>query len=578
MMCRGWIVVLLMVAVACEKKNDGRPEPYPAYPDDLPQVTDVNFTNILGCFIDGVEEKTALIPGAYDAMDGIADSSTVRVVLDPTRVISEVSKFVYGNNVNQYCGDFKFITHLSEYITLLNPHILRYPGGLHSNEFFWNAHGRANLPDDLPIRLLNSEKNEFIPYWVPGFAGDSWNFNLDDFYGFLKATNTEALFTVNYSYARYGTGPDPVGTAAHLAADWVRYDFQKTQELGLAPTQYWEIGNENCASWASGYWIDTSLNQDGQPERISPKLYGQHVAVFADSMRKAAAEYGHSIYIGSQNDVGVFEGAGNAPDWMVDHTYFTPYAQNSNAKGILSSVKNEIPRYPLKTNNETTKYGISLKPTTLTEWNIFAEGSGQNTSYINGMHAVQVLGEMIKNQYGLANRWDIVNGWSSSGDDMGMFSLGSDPDGMAGRGNPRAMFYYMYYFQNFMGDKMVNHAMDGATTDIIVYPSTFSSGEMGIILVNKGTTSQVVQFYFRNFEPGDRFYYYTLTGGNERAAEGSPAKEMSRQVFVNGIGPKLKLGGPIDELLTIKPFSAEVTNTFKMESPALSVQFILIED
>jgi hypothetical protein len=145
---------------------------------------------------------------------------------------------------------------------------------------------------------------------------------------------------------------------------------------------------------------------------ITPELYGQHLAIFADSMRKAAAEFGHTIYIGSQNNVGVFARAGNAPDWMVDHTYFTPYQQNSSAKTILNSVVDEMPDYPEKTERETNKYGLPMKAYTLTEWNIFAEGSGQNTSYINGMHAVMVLGEMIRNQYGMGNRWDIVNGWA----------------------------------------------------------------------------------------------------------------------------------------------------------------------
>jgi hypothetical protein len=566
--------VIFSGLVACDKPDTG----FEPYPDDLPQVPDVPYTSILGCFSAGIEEKTATVPDTYDEIGLLADSSTARVVIDPEVVVAEVSKFVYGNNVNQYCGDYNLVTHLADYVSLLNPHILRYPGGLHSNEYFWSAQGRANLPSDLPPKLLNGSRQPYTPYWVPGFYGDSWNFNLDDFYTFLKNTSSEALFTVNYSYARYGTGPTPLQTAAHLAAEWVRYDYRKTQELGIPPTRYWEIGNENCASWASGYYIDPALNQDGQPEKITPKLYGQHVVVFADSMRKAAAEFGHTIYIGSQNDVGVFEGAGNSPDWMVDHTYFTPYGQNSNAKSILNSVRTEVAYYPGKTKNETVKNGLPLKPTTMTEWNIFAEGSGQTSSYINGMHAVQVLGEMIKNQYGMGNRWDVVNGWGSKGDDMGMFSLGTDPDGMAGRGNPRAMFYYMYYFQHFMGDKMVNHAMDGATADIIVYPSTFSSGEMGIILMNKGTTAQTVQFYFMNFIPGKRFYYYNLTGGNERSGEASPAREMSWQVFVNGIGPSKTLGGPIEDLLTIKPYSSSMTNTFKIKSPPLSVQFILVEN
>ncbi|HJX72497.1 MAG TPA: hypothetical protein VJ346_11105 [Bacteroidales bacterium] len=569
------LIGLFLLFFSCKKEDDG--EVAEVYPDDLPVVQEITFTNLLGCFSSGIEEKTATIPAQYDEIDKPIMTATVRVVIDPSILVAQVSKYIYGNNVNQYCGKLNIETKLVGYLNILKPHILRYPGGLHSNEFFWNSDTRANLPDDLPEKLLDYARKEYDPYWCVGINGDSWNFGINSFYELLKKTNCEAVMTVNYSYARYGTGPAPVQTAAHLAAEWVRYDYKKTLEMGIQPTRYWEIGNENCASWASGYYINKSLNQDGQPEMITPELYGQHLTVFTDSMRKAAAESGHTIYIGSQNDIGVFAGAGNAPDWMVDHTYFTPYQQNSSAKTILNSVVDEMPEYPEKTKTETSKYGLPMKAYTLTEWNIFAEGSGQNTSYINGMHAVMVLGEMIKNQYGMGNRWDIVNGWTSTGDDMGMFSLGTDPDGPTAKWNPRAIFYYMYYFQEFFGDKMVNYAIDSTGSDILVYPSSFSSGELGIILLNKELDEQIVQFYFRNFAPGGRYYYYSLTGGNERAAESLRAAEMSRQVFMNGIGPSTIVGGPADSFQTIHPYSSTMTNTFKVISPARSVQYILME-
>ena len=78
---------------------------------------------------------------------------------------------------------------------------------------------------------------------------------------------------------------------AHLAADWVRYDNGRTK--------LWEIGNENFGSWEWGYRIDPALNKDGQPEFVTGALYAQHFKVFADSMRKAAADVGSTIYIGA---------------------------------------------------------------------------------------------------------------------------------------------------------------------------------------------------------------------------------------------------------------------------------------
>ena len=53
-------------------------------------------------------------------------------------------------------------------------------------------------------------------------------------------------------------------------------------------TKFWEIGNETYGNWEAGYMIDVTKNQDQQPAVVTGALYGQHVNVFADSMRAAA--------------------------------------------------------------------------------------------------------------------------------------------------------------------------------------------------------------------------------------------------------------------------------------------------
>ena len=126
-------------------------------------------------------------------------------------------------------------------------------------------------------------------YGQSGISGDITT--PDQYYRLRKKINvTEGLITVNYAYARYGTSIDPVAKAAHLAADWVRYDNGRTK--------FWEIGNENAGPWEYGWMIDTSINKDGQPQIISGELYGKHFRIFADSMKAAAEEIGAAIYIG----------------------------------------------------------------------------------------------------------------------------------------------------------------------------------------------------------------------------------------------------------------------------------------
>ena len=133
---------------------------------------------------------------------------------------------------------------------------------------------------------------------------------------------------------------DPVAQAAHLAADWVRYDKGRTR--------FWEIGNEVFGSWEAGYRINTSLNKDGQPEYINGTLYGKHCKVFIDSMKAAAAETGAEIYIGAVAveasgtgpanwNVDLMKEVGGEIDFYIIHNYFTPWNQNSNADVILKT-------------------------------------------------------------------------------------------------------------------------------------------------------------------------------------------------------------------------------------------------
>ena len=99
--------------------------------------------------------------------------------------------------------------------------------------------------------------------------------------------------------------------------------------------------------------IDTTLNKDGQPQIITGELYGKHFKVFADSMRKAAAEIGATIYIGGQIvvdgenswnfvdrtwNLGFFKEVGNYADFYVIHDYF----DNANVSSIFNSAKTKI--------------------------------------------------------------------------------------------------------------------------------------------------------------------------------------------------------------------------------------------
>ncbi len=512
-------------------------------------------------FLDDWQPKTVESP-QYTNTPQPSEPATVTVSVFFNDTITKVPKYVYGNNGVPWARKMNNNSGLMEDITKLQPNVLRWPGGNLSNTYFWNAspgNGPSDIPPDMEIKVINT-----------GVHTASWAMTLNDYYDMLDKTNSTGCICVNYSYARYGTGTDPVATAAHLAADWVQYDNGRTK--------YWEIGNENMGPWEAGYEIDTTLNQDGQPRIISGDLYGRHSCVFIDSMKAAANEVGWEIKIGvnvmdkhvDYNDVmknwnkTIMPEIADKADFLIVHSYYTPYNQNSSVATILNSAADtkDFKNFALK--DLKTYGGKDNLPVALTEWNIFAVGSKQAVSYINGMHATLVLGELIKNKYGEATRWDLMNNWAD-GDDHGIFASSNEP-GVA-YGTPHAPFYYMYYFQRYFGDRFVNSTVSGSS-NIISYASSFSSGQSGVVLVNKGTTKQIVQLDLENMPNAKSYYRFVLTGGTDNG-------DFSRKVYVNGEGPEGEAGGPVN-YESVKALGKSIYGDIKIETPPLSVTYVLV--
>ncbi|MGC1391520.1 MAG: T9SS type A sorting domain-containing protein [Bacteroidales bacterium] len=524
-----------------------------------------------GCFIVDFHSKTAVIP-PYEDHKQPDFYPTVTLTVDPADTLAKVSKYIYGNNANPYMTQIVTEPDLMANIRRLEPNIIRYPGGNLSSVFFWNSI-KNQPPADAPAMIADADGNLVdAGYWY-GKNSDSWTLSLDNYYSMLSQTNNTGIITVNYGYARYGTGPEPAITAAHYAADWVRYDNGRTK--------YWEIGNESGGPWQAGFRINMAANQDGQPEIISGALYGEHFKIFADSMKKAAMETGHTIYIGAQLlqydasssynppdrtwNQGFFNSAGNKTDFFIVHNYYTPYNENSTPAVILNSGQTETINMMAFLKSNTAANNVEMKPLALTEWNIFAVGSKQACSYINGILATLVLGELIKQQYGQASRWDLANGYAN-GDDQGIFNNRDEPG--VPDWNPRPAFFYMYYFQKFFGDHLLKSTVIG-DPDIVCYASSFSSGEIGLVVINKGTHNEMVGINMPDFGYGERYFMYNLTGGTDNGS-------FSQKVYVNDHQPDNLTGGPINNIDELKAWSDIIAKPVTFFSPGYSVQYVLI--
>lgn len=509
------------------------------------------------CFLEDFKPKTAIIPVSAVA-NKTTNAPTVNVNLSADTQ-SKISKNVFGNAIAVWMGNNTGEAKFVKNTQLLDPSLIRFPGGSWSNFFFWDG-----LPNDLPDTAFDSSGKKVQFYPISG--KNDWATTTENYYKLREQTGSQGLITVNYGYARYGLSDDPVAQAAHLAAEWVRYDNGRTK--------FWEIGNENAGPWEKGWKIDTSTNKDGQPEIITGKLYGQHFRVFADSMRVAAAEVEATIYIGAQvlhfdgktswNSVdhtwneGVFSEVGDTADFYVMHNYF---GESTNVDTILSDAVTEP-----KKNIDFIKQDIIdkkafSKPVALTEYNMDGNSTGTAAvnSYINGMQATILFNELIKNNYGLGARWLLATG------EDGMFYQGSNT---SLRWQPRPDFYYAYYTQKFTGDHVISATSDN--TDILAYASKFASGETGVVIVNKGKTNQVVKIDPKTIGVGNQYYNYSLTGGTDNG-------DFSLHVSVNGVGPIGTQWGPRETLETIPANTYSIAEEIKLNVPGRSVQFVMIE-
>ncbi len=395
---------------------------------------------------------------------------------------------------------------------------------------------------------------------------NDWPTTTDNYYKLRQQTGSQGLITVNYSYARYGLSNNPVAQAAHLAAQWVRYDKGRTK--------FWEIGNENGGPWEAGWIIDTQKNKDGQPKIITGQLYGQHCKVFIDSMRTAAAEVGAEIFIGVQvlhfdgtsswNSVdrtwnaGVFAAIGDAADFYVMHNY---YGTDANAENLLTVASTEPKKNISFIKQDIINKKAFAKPVAVTEYNMNSNSANttMGRSFINGMQATILFNELIKNNFGLGARWLLASG------EDGMFYQGNNNSLLW---QPRPDFYYAYYQQKFTGDHAITATSNNA--GILAYATRFASGETSVVLVNKSKTAQVVKIDPKNIGVGNQYYNYSLTGGTDNG-------DFSLYVSVNGVSPTGTQWGPRATLETIPANAYSIDEAIKLNVPARSVQFIMVE-
>ena len=515
-------------------------------------------------------EKSLHIPQETEMIEQIIEDADVIVNIDYADKIKRISPYYSGINATNYTGNYITDQKLVQNISKISPGFIRFPGGDASNVYFFNG-----LPNDLPpaALTLDSKWTEF----GNGLEILNWRLNTPGFYSFISAVNSEGFITVNYPYARYGLGDDPVATAASLAADWVKYDN------GM--TKFWEIGNETYACWEGGFRINTNLNQDGQPEYINGQLYGQHFKIFADSMRAAAGRIGVEIYIGAvfaDNDF-IWDGSNrnitktwnlqlaaelkrddgsNYADFITLHSYFLDDNDTEPEEIIDTYIKVEEMQNFIY--GKLANAGTAKVPLVLSEWNVARR---KQTTHVGAIQAIAVQCKMQELNYGGSCYFAIKDYWRSSDGDFAMFSH-ADPD--FAESEPYPNFYHFYYMNRVMGDEVISNGIESNNDDILVFSSSYSQGGIGIVLINKSFVGHIVDINLSNFTLGDKYYWYELI--KEPGID-----DWSEKVLVNNItNDRFPKGGPDGNLDEIPARVQNCENGIKLLSKGLSVNYILI--
>jgi hypothetical protein len=139
-------------------------------------------------------------------------------------------------------------------------------------------------------------------------------------------------------------------------------------------------------------------------------------------------------------------------------------------------------------------------------------------------------------------------------------------------GEPYPPFYYLYYINKIIGDKMIKKQIVPDKGNLLSFVSSYEGGGIGMLVINKSTTEQSFQVDIPNYKIGDNYYWYELSKYND-------GNIWSEKIAINGISnPKYSKGGPSENLTEIPAWTRSTKQGIKMKIAGLSAIYLLIEE
>lgn len=489
-------------------------------------------------FLDNWSAKTFSVPITRTAMTlstAVTPSATVEISIQDTLAATLPTHFGVnttfrnGSTQNSRAALYKGIATT-----------MRFPAGSGSDTYFFDGVS----PSSTETIVDNSGATTAM---VPINGQLAPNMTPENFISFKKNTNGEAIVVVNYMYARYGI--TTTGTRAarvQQAADYAAA-FVKRMNVTLGGNvKYWEIGNETYGKWEVGYQVTNPLTGT-----ITGQEYGEDCNVFIQAMKAVDPTIKCGVVITIDDDVwnaGVMPQVQDCADFFIIHNYFTP-ANAATSANLLAAVPS-IAQSKTFIDNCVTSYTTKPAgyfPIAMTEFN--ARGS-YNCSMFNGLFVSQILGEGIKNGYGLVSLWVSEWAWDDTNTtSMGFLAL-ADPEQSDYTARPS--YIPFYYYNKVFGDHMVNST--STNSSIKSYASLFKGGEVGVVLVNSSNATQTVSLNLKDkvkYLSFSQILWYDFYANTIE-----PTVAGYKKFYINGV-TSLEPGGGPSNLDNVAPYLSD---------------------
>ena len=344
---------------------------------------------------------------------------------------------LYGANLEQWMSEALEPVAMDR-LKALHPGVLRYPGGLHSDD------------ED----------------WKKTLAAKDGDVDTDEFLDWCAAVGAKPMITVNV-----GSG------TVELAADWVRHTNVGRKK---APrVEYWELGNELYGKW--NRYFD-KFGMDGGT------AYGKAAREFILAMKAVDPSIKVTVIwmlTGDWNRV-VFKEVADVVDGVNVHHY-AQISGSENDEGLLA-VSSESDKLMEDVRRQVEAYGIKGRhyDIWLTEWNSVDFNPGpQILSQTEALYVADYLGHLAKSPVQISTFWgDIHNGRELRRGDYGLLAAKGDPDGSHAR-RPA------YWALDLLSNALVGTLLEGGSDQDLLssWLARRADGKASLVFVNKNPDS-----------------------------------------------------------------------------------------